>query len=279
MPVSAPPVSADLLLDIADAVGTPTYVYDAATVARQVARLRALVGGLPVDLLYAMKANSSPAILGLLRAAGLGVDAVSPGELALALRLGFDPSEILYSANMMTDDEMEGAHAAGVLLNVGEITRLDRFGAAHPGADVCVRVNPGAGAGHHAHVVTAGERTKFGVALDRTGNVLAVAARHGLRIVGLHHHIGSGILDPALFAPALDALLATAAHFPDLAFVNIGGGLGVPYRPGEADLDADAFRDIVGARLAAFADARPGVRIRIEPGGFWWRRRAFCSRA
>lgn len=262
------PVPADTLLAIADAVGTPTYVYSEAIVERQIGRLRDLVDGLPVDLLYAMKANASPALLALVRDAGLGVDAVSPGELALALRLGFARDRVLFSANMMSDDEMEAAHAAGVLLNVGELSRLDAYGAAHPGADVCVRLNPGVGAGHHAHVVTAGDRTKFGIALDRIGDVLDVAARRGLRIVGLHQHIGSGILDPALFAPSLDALLGAADRFPDLAFVNVGGGLGVPYHPDEAEIDADAFRAVVGARLSAFAARRPGVRLRLEPGRF-----------
>jgi len=268
LPVSDLPLPRETLLGVAERFGTPTYVYAETAVRAQIARLRTLTDGLPADLLYALKANACPAILRLLRDEGFGLDAVSPGELLLAQRLEFDAARILFSPNMMGDDEMHAAQAAAVLLNVGELSRLERFGTVYPGADVCVRLNPGGGAGHHAHVVTAGERTKFGVPLTQLGEVKRIAAQHGLRIVGLHQHIGSGILDPALFRAPLDALLDVAGVFPDLRFLNVGGGLGVPYAPDEAPLDAAAFRTHVVAPLAAFCASHPGVRVRFEPGRF-----------
>ncbi len=262
------PISRDALLGVANRFGTPTYVYAEEALRAQIAALRALTEGLPADLLYALKANSAPALLALLRDEGFGVDAVSPGELILAQRLGFRADRILFSANMMADAEMHAAHAAGVLLNVGELSRLDHFGAAYPGAEVCVRLNPGEGAGHHAHVITAGERTKFGIPLGRLAELRAVLERHRLRLVGLHQHIGSGILDAAQFAAPLHALLAVAETFPDLRFLNVGGGLGVPYAPGERPLGVEAFRQHVGAPLAAFCAQHPDVRVRFEPGRF-----------
>jgi diaminopimelate decarboxylase len=268
LPVPDLPLDRDLLLDAAARFGTPTYVYAEAVVRAQAARLRALTAGLPADLLYALKANSCPALLAVLKDEGFGLDAVSPGELLLTQRLGFAPEAILFSPNMMADAEMDVAVEAGVLLNVGELSSLDRFGATHPGAEVCVRLNPGTGAGHHAHVVTAGDRTKFGVPLAHVEQVLEIAARHRLRVVGLHQHIGSGILDPARFRAPIEALLGVAERFPDVRFLNVGGGLGVPYRPGEAALDETGFRNSVVSPLATWFDAHPGVRVRFEPGRF-----------
>ncbi len=261
-------VPAAFLLDIADRFGTPTYVYDESAVRAQCRKLRTLLGALPVQLLYAMKANSNPALLRIIRDEDYGVDAVSPGEMLLALRLGWSPEQILFSANMMTDEEMDAAHGAGVLLNIGELSRLERYGQAYPCSRICVRLNPRHGAGHHAHVVTAGGKTKFGIPVEQIPDVLAVAARYRLTITGIHQHIGSGILDAAQFWAAISVLLEQVKHFPDLTFVNLGGGLGVPYRPGEASLDGDAFYAQVVEPLQRFAEAHPGLSLRFEPGRF-----------
>ncbi len=265
MPLPLPPAT---LLAIARRFGTPTYVYAESVIRAQCQRLRLLLEGLPVELLYAMKANSSPAVLRVLHSEGFGVDAVSPGEMLLALRLGWSPRRVLFSANMMTDAEMRGAVEAGVLLNIGELTRLERFGAAYPGARVCVRLNPRHGAGHHAHVVTAGGKTKFGIPVEQIDEVLALARKYRLTITGIHQHIGSGILDAGKFWAAISVLLDHAGRFPDLQFVNLGGGLGVPYHPDEAELDADDFRRRVVAPLERFVRQHPHVGLRFEPGRF-----------
>ncbi len=256
------------LLALADQFGTPTYVYDEAAVRRQCGRLRALLAGLPADLLYAMKANSNPALLRVIQDEGFGVDAVSPAEMLLALRLGWSPESILFSANMMSDAEMHLAVEAGVLLNIGELTRLEAFGRAYPGSKVCVRLNPRFGAGHHAHVVTAGGKTKFGVPVEQVDDVLAIARQYDLTIVGIHQHIGSGILDADQFWRALTVLLDHAGRFPDLTFVNCGGGLGIPYKPGEAEISEAAFRETVVAPLGRFAENHPGVSLKFEPGRY-----------
>ena len=264
------PAYADVLLDAAERFGTPTYVYAEETIRRQCGRLREHLDGLPARLLYAMKANTSPAVLRIIRDEGFGLDAVSPAELALALRLGFEPEDVLFSANNMTGEEMHAAHASGALLNIGELSRLEAYGRAYPGADVCVRLNPKIGAGHHAHVITAGERSKFGIPVEQTADVRRIAERHGLRIVGLHQHIGSGILDGARLWAAIAVLLDAAAAFPDVRFLNVGGGLGIPYRPDEAPLDGADFHATVAEPLRAFARKHlgPDVQFWFEPGRF-----------
>lgn len=264
------PPAPDALLDVAERFGTPTYVCIEEIVRRQCARLRALVEGLPARLFYAMKANPSPAVLRVMLDEGLGLDVVSPGELALALRIGFAPEDLLFSANNMTDEEMHAAHEAGALLNIGERSRLEKFGRAYPGARVCLRLNPEVGAGHHAHVVTAGAESKFGLPLDDMEAARAVVRQHGLRVVGLHQHIGSGIRDVERFGRAVQVLLGAAERFDQLELINVGGGLSIPYRPGEASLDAGRFGEAVGRPLRDFFGARGSEKLAFgfEPGRF-----------
>lgn len=263
------PFQPDALLRIAEAFGTPTYVYDETIIRRQCRTLRQHLEGLPLSLLYAMKANSSPAVLRVIADEGLGIDAVSPAELLLALRCGFPADRILFSANNMTDDEMHMAHGQGVLLNIGELSRLDRFGEAYPGAEVCVRLNPQVGAGHHVYVVTAGERSKFGIPIEQLDDVQAIAARRGLRIVGLHQHIGSGILDSRSFWEAISVLLDAARAFSHLRFLNFGGGLGIPYKPDDAPLDFENFRSHIVTPLQDFQARHPAdLTFWFEPGRY-----------
>ncbi len=257
------------LLEAAKQFGTPSYVYFEAIINRQSDRLRKLFDGLPTKLLYAMKANSNPAVLRTMHRQGFGLEVVSEGELALALRLGFSPDSILFSANNMTDDEMHFAKKSGVLLNIGELSRLDRYGRAFPGSEVSVRLNPQVGAGHHEHVITAGARSKFGIPVEEASEVRRVLAKHNLRLAGLHQHIGSGILETSDFARAIRVLLDAAPSFPDIRFLNFGGGLGVPYRPDEENLDLESFRTAILPMLHDFRTGRfSDVEYRFEPGRF-----------
>lgn len=276
MPTLFPaPPHADRLIEAAERFGTPLYVYDQATVVERCRRLREAVAGLPVRLLYALKANATPAILRTIRDAGFGFDAVSPGEVALLTRLNVPADAILYSATSLPDDEMDAMQAAGVRLNLDDLERLDRFGRLHPGAAVCVRLNPGQGHGHHRHVVTAGKEAKFGVPVEDVAQVEAVAARHGLRVEGVHMHVGSGVTDPDAMREAAERLADAAARFPDLRYLDLGGGFGVPYRPGEASLDLDRLRALTTHTLDRLAFARAalgfgmeGIEVWYEPGRY-----------
>ena len=264
------PQYTEYLLRAAHQFGTPTYVYVESTIRHQCAALQDFVAPLPNRLLYAMKANAQPAILRIMRSEGFGIDAVSPGELALALRVGFAPSDILFSANNMTDEEMDEAHNRGALLNIGELSRLEKYGQAFPGSAVCVRLNPQIGAGHHEHVVTAGARSKFGIPVNEVPAIQAIARRYRLDVRGLHQHIGSGILDARSFWLAIRVLLSTAGAFPDLQFLNVGGGLGIPYRPEDPRITLEAFREAIAEPLLAFKERHPADSLTFwfEPGRF-----------
>lgn len=259
----------DQLIQVANRYGTPTYAYFESIVIRQCIRLKQLFDGLPVRLLYAMKANSSPAILRTIKQQEFGLDVVSAGELALALRVGFSPDEILFSANNMTDEEMHYAYESGALLNIGELSRLERFGKAYPGAEVSVRLNPQVGAGHHEHVITAGARSKFGIPIEQAPEVRRLLSEYNLSLAGLHQHIGSGILETDDFARAINVLLEAAREFKNFRFLNFGGGLGIPYKPGEKDLDLESYRSRILPLLHDFRTGRfADVEYRFEPGRY-----------
>ncbi|NNF03781.1 MAG: diaminopimelate decarboxylase [Rhodothermales bacterium] len=264
------PAPADFLHDIASRFGDPTYVYFESVVRDRITRLRSALEALPHRLLYAMKANHAPSILSIMLDEGLGIDAVSPAELMLAMEIGFPSERIFYTANNMSDDEMTLARERGAVLNIGELSRLERFGRTFPGSDVSVRINPTVGAGHHSHVVTAGSDSKFGVPLEALDQIKETAERYDLRIIGLHQHIGSGILDTRKLHQAMEVILSTAERFEHLRFLNVGGGLGVPYRPDDAPLDLDRFRELIVEPLLSFRERHPADALTFwfEPGRF-----------
>lgn len=265
------PHSPDVLIGIAETFGTPTYVYFESIIQDRIQRLKRHLDGLPLQLLYAMKANSALPIMRRMKQEGLGIDAVSPAELLLALELGFPVDKILFSANNMTDDEMRFARSRGVILNVGELSRLQKFGETYPGSSVCIRLNPQIGAGHHEHVITAGATSKFGIPVEQIDEVHRIVRKYGLHIQGIHQHIGSGILDTDTLWRAISVILEISFQFNNLQFINVGGGLGVPYKPDENGLDMEHFESVIVSPLKLFLKKHPSNELSIwfEPGRYF----------
>lgn len=252
---------------LADRFGTPFYAYSGKILR---ARCRALTRAFPgASMRYAMKANSNPTLLDLIRREGFGVDTVSPWEVRLAREVGFRKRDILYSGSMPSDDDLEAVHREGVAINLDALSSLQRYGKRFPGARVSLRLNLDIGGGHHPHVITAGPESKFGLSTDELPEARALCARHRLSVVGLHQHIGSGLFELGLFLEALDALLAHLGDYPELEFVDVGGGFGVPYRDDEAPIDLDAWGRAVTERFDA-AVARYGrpLTLLLEPGRY-----------
>ncbi len=262
-------LSAAFAAELLRTYGSPLYVYDEATIRERCRRLRAALALPGIQILYAMKANANPEILRVVREEGLGIDAVSLGEVALARRCGFAPEEISYNGNNVDDAEMQDVVRAGVHVSVDGLDQLERFGRLRLGESVGLRLNPDVGAGHHDHVITGGPEAKFGVPPAAIPEALAIARRHGCRVDGLQQHIGSGILDAETMLLAVDVMLANAAGLPDLQFVDFGGGIGIPYKPADRPIDLSTFGSRVAGRLGEFR-RRLGreVRFRFEPGRF-----------
>ncbi len=247
--------------------GTPLAICDVAFVRGQCRRLRAAFDF--CDLFYSVKANYNPALVRIVAGEGLGVDAVSPGEVELALRCGVAPQNIVYVENNMSDAEMAFAAERGVRLVIGSLSRLRKYAACYPGASVGVRINADVGGAHHARAFTAGPQSKFGIHFSQIPEALAIAGAAEVRIDLVQQHIGSGWLDEAIFAEAVDIILREAARFPDLETVDFGGGFGVAYKRSDNPLDIERMGAALKARTEAFqATAGRRLRFALEPGRF-----------
>lgn len=247
--------------------GTPLAVCDVEFVRAQCRRLKSAFDF--CGLFYSVKANYTPALVRVMVSEGLGVDAVSPNEVELALRCGAAPENIVYVENNMTDAEMAFAVERGVRLVVGSLSRLKKFAARYPDARVGVRINADVGGAHHARAFTAGPQSKFGIHVTQIPEALAIAATAGVRIDLVQQHIGSGWLDAGIFAEAVDIILREAARFPDLQTVDFGGGFGVAYTEGDRQLDIERMGAALRARTQAFqAELGRELRFALEPGRF-----------
>jgi diaminopimelate decarboxylase/aspartate kinase len=252
----------DLLVLARD--GRARYVYDLATVRDRARRIRASLPAVG-RFYYSMKANPHPAILEALHAEGFGIECVSIQEVEAArARLGVE-APLLFTPNFCPAEEYARAAALGAELTVDGPQLCEDPRGVLRGRAVAVRLDPGWGAGHHHKVRTGGPSSKFGHPAEELDGLRAALDDAGARIIGLHAHLGSGILDPGAW-PALARLLASLAARagPGLRWIDLGGGLGVPERPGQPELDLEA----VQAGLAPIAQALPGVELRLEPGRY-----------
>ncbi|MCP3965800.1 MAG: diaminopimelate decarboxylase [Lentisphaerae bacterium] len=227
------------LLSIAQEFGTPVYVYDGDEIVKRYNELYEFITWPKLKIHYAMKANYNFRALKALNKARSGIDAVSPGDVMLALKAGFTPDRIIYTANNVTDEEVRQVKSTGVLMNIGSLSRLEKFGKEFPGSEVCIRFNPDVVDGSHAKIMTGGDLTKFGVLLKDVDKVKAIAEKYDLKVVGLHEHTGSGLQHTESVFKSMENLMAIATpeNFPELRFLDFGGGFKVPYEPGEHRVD------------------------------------------
>jgi diaminopimelate decarboxylase len=259
-----------LLSDIAARVGTPCYVYDAATIRNAYHRLDTAFGDYPHTIHYAMKANSTLGIVELLKDLGAGVDANSIGEADVALRCGISPDRIVFTGVGKSATELTRAVSLGFkAINVespGELDRLDQLAHAQGmTVRVALRVNPDIDARSHPHISTGLRTNKFGVPIDQAPTIFReIHARRGLRAEGVHVHIGSQItsLEPLVRGAkaAVDLALALKAAGIMLRHIDLGGGLGISYDGAPAIDPAD-----YGAALVEVV-RHSGLPALIEPG-------------
>jgi len=253
--------------DLARQFGTPVYVYDAAIIRRQIARVRESFEGLPFRAFYAMKANSNLAILRLIRAAGVGCDAVSPGEIHLALRAGWMPESIWFTCSNVSDEDLRAIPDPRIVVNVNSMSEIDRVLALGLRNPIAVRINPDVGAGHHTDVITAGESVKFGIHPAELDDARVVVEDSGRRVIGIHAHIGSGVDTPEPLLESARRLLELSQPFKHLRWINFGGGLSVPYRPGDKEFPIARYGNEL-AHLAGPIMRERGLTAILEPGRY-----------
>ena len=254
--------------EIARDFGTPTYVYDAATIEARIAELSAF------DVVrYAQKANSNLAVLDLVRRAGALVDAVSAGEIHRAIAAGYavsgDPAPIVYTADVFDRESLDVISEYGIPVNCGSTDMLGQYAERVPDGEVTLRVNPGFGHGHSKKTNTGGEHSKHGIWHEELPRALELAAKHKLLVSGLHLHIGSGadLEHLALVAGAAEKLAAVVGS--SLHTLSAGGGLPVPVRAGDVRPNIGAYFQIWdAARKRLEAKLGHALRLELEPGRY-----------
>lgn len=259
------------LADLAHHVGTPAYVYSSETILTNYRAYDSAFGDLPHTVCYAVKANSSLAILGLLAREGAGFDIVSGGELFRVLQAGGDPAKVVFSGVGKTPDEVEYALTHGIHTfnceSEAELALIDakaeRLGLK---AGFAIRVNPDVDASTHPYISTGLHQHKFGIAIQEAPAIYQRAKQYrNLTAEGVSCHIGSQMLDPAPIFEALEKVLALAgqlqAEGSPIRHLDLGGGLGVGYHAGESAPAIGPFIEKVRDRLRA-----SGLRVMVEPG-------------
>src|SRR5437762_3164136 len=253
--------------ELAETYGTPLYVYNSPVIRRQIERVKKAFSALPFRPFYAMKANGSLAILALIRESGFGCDSVSPGEIYIARKAGFTAEEIWFTCSNVSDEDLRSIGDARIVVNVNSISEIDRVLRLDLQNPIALRVNTDVGAGHHADVVTAGGGVKFGIDLAEVNDARMIVEDSGRKVVGLHAHIGSGIDDLAPLIESAKRLLDLSPDFANLRWLNFGGGISIPYRPGDKEFPIDDY----GSELTRIADrllrARDLTAI-LEPGRY-----------
>lgn len=251
--------------------GTPVYIYNERILRERCRQLKGMVKYPRFVVDYSAKANCGLAFLQIVHSEGLEVDAMSPGEIYVERQAGFAPEEILYIGNNVSLEEMQYAIDEGVRVSVDSLSQLEQFGQLAPGHEVAVRFNPGVGAGHHEKVITAGKKTKFGIEAKYVPQVKELLKKYDLKLIGINQHIGSLFMNGEAFTASIQALLEIARQFPDLEFIDMGGGFGIPYKKeeGEAPLDLNELGAAMDEALYGFArEYGKEVTFRIEPGRF-----------
>lgn len=257
------------VLDICQKYDTPLYVYDAEKI---ISQYNKLVNSFDVDnlkILYAVKALNNINILKLFKKIGSGLDTVSIEEAKLGLMAGFAPSDILFTPNSVSIEELEEAARLGVHINIDNIDQLEYFGHKHPEIPICIRINPHIMAGGNSNISVGHIDSKFGISIHQFPLVQRLVKTLNINIEGIHMHTGSDILDVDVFLQAADILFGIAENFNNLKFIDFGSGFKVKYKPDDYETDINLFGRQISRKFNDFAKKYgKEIALAFEPGKF-----------
>ncbi|MGE3537080.1 MAG: diaminopimelate decarboxylase [Candidatus Tectimicrobiota bacterium] len=262
---------------LAERLGTPFYLYDAAVIQARINTITALTAPTGLQARYAMKACSAAPVLACMQAHGVWIDAVSGNEVlrarAAGYCLGACPPTVMLTTDVLRDNALDVICAYGVLPNVGSPHMVQQLAAAGYRGPLALRLNPGFGHGHVQSCDTGGPSSKHGIWFEDALAVQQDARRQGMAVTLLHAHIGSG--------PAVQEFTANMQHlvdffaeclpdYPEVQAVNLGGGIPHPYRPGAPAPDLEAFGQILRTAQQRLSEqSGRQIRLEIEPGRYF----------
>jgi len=249
---------------------TPCYVYDTLKIVKQFNKLKYSFKDIKsLKINYAVKALSNPHILKLMKSLNSGLDTVSIEEIQLGLLVGFNPSDIIFTPNGVSLNELEEAATLGVQINIDNLSLLEQFGTKYPTIPVCIRINPHIMAGGNDNISVGHIDSKFGISIHQLPHVLRIVMNTNMRINGVHMHTGSDILDIEVFLNAAEILFDVAQGFNDLEFIDFGSGFKVPYKEGDVETDIEELGDKMSKRFNDFCwQYGKDLKLYFEPGKF-----------
>lgn len=258
------------LLKIAQDYGSPVYVYDADKIASQYKRLTSAFKKVKqVKFHYAVKANSTISVLKLLHSLGAALDTVSIQEVRLGLEAGYKPSDIIFTPNGVSLEEIETAAKMGVQINIDNLSILEQFGTKHPKTPVCIRINPHVMAGGNTNISVGHIDSKFGISIHQMPLLLRIVENTGMHINGIHMHTGSDILDIDVFLYASEILFDAAKNFKTLEFIDFGSGFKVPYKKDDIETNIEELGKKLTKRFNDFCgEYGRELILAFEPGKF-----------
>ena len=263
-------LSKEQLIEIVHEYGTPVYVYHAEKISEQYGKLKQAFDQSTTRIFYACKALTNINILKHLLSLGCNIDCSSINEVKLAIHAGFAKENILYTSNGIAFSEIEEAVSLGVHVNIDSLSNLEKFGKKYGHSyPVGIRLRPNIMAGGNLKISTGHEKSKFGIPIEQLDQILALMNTYQLFIAGLHIHTGSEIKDVEVFMKVADIFYDLVPHFPELRFLDLGGGFKVPYKEEEIGTDVPLLGKKVGEVIARLKDQHQReFQAWFEPGKF-----------
>jgi diaminopimelate decarboxylase len=263
-------LSNEQLRNIATEFGTPVYVYNANRITEQFQQLKQAFNSDKVSFFYACKALTNVSILKHIKSIGCKVDCSSINEAKLAVHAGFPSGDILYTSNGIAFDEIEEAVTLGININIDSLSNLEKFGKKYGHSyPVGIRLRPNIMAGGNLKISTGHDTSKFGIPIEQLSDIVRIMQQYQIHIAGLHVHTGSEIKDVAVFMKVTDVFFELVPHFPELQFLDLGGGFKVPYQDGEEGTDIQLLaKEILAFEQKIEQTYQRSFQVWFEPGKY-----------
>ncbi len=263
-------LSNEQLRNIAAEYGTPLYVYNADRITEQFQQLKQAFNSDKVSFFYACKALTNLSILKHIKSIGCKIDCSSINEAKLAVHAGFPSTDILYTSNGIAFDEIEEAVSLGININIDSLSNLEKFGKKYGHSyPVGIRLRPNIMAGGNLKISTGHDTSKFGIPIEQLSDIVRIMQQYQIHIAGLHVHTGSEIKDVAVFMKVTDVFFDLVPHFPELRFLDLGGGFKVPYKDGEDGTDIQLLaKEILAFEQKIEQTYQRTFQVWFEPGKY-----------
>lgn len=254
-----------------DTYGSPLYVYDGNKIEQQIEKMTSAFPDVELKLKYACKALTNLAILKLMRKNGVGIDVVSIEEATLALKAGYEPSQIQYTPSGVPFSEIEEAVSLGIRLNLDSLALMEyigsKYGSKYP---IAIRLNPSIMAGGNLKISTGHADSKFGIPIEYIDQIIAIVNKYDLKVIGLHQHNGSDFKDASIIIEAMRKSFDVAlAYFPNLEFIDMGSGFKVAYSEDDHITDLDEIGKGVVTEFKQFQEEYGSkIALWFEPGKY-----------